>query len=188
MQELKLLDSLKKHHLGPRVGTRSEGQRVKAEIDAALRRTRETDVLLVDFSGVEVMSHSFADEVIAIPLSRLVAGEYGEKYIVARIERDDICEDVAAALRKRGLSMLRIRGATSRNCQPLGAISVELKGTLDVIAKHGPVSTGDLAKRLGLKLQACSNRVVELGRQRLIRRDRVEGERGLKHKNALAVA
>jgi len=188
MNELKLLDILKQQGLGPRVGTRPEGQRVKPQIDAALRATHEKDVLLLDCAGMEVVSHSFADEVIALPLSRLIAGEYGEKYLVVRIERDDICEDLGGALRKRNLALLRLRKNGRKHWEVLGALSTELRQTLELIAQEGPVSTGELAQRLGLKLQACSNRVVELGRLHLIRRERVEGERGLKHENALAMA
>ncbi len=188
MNDLKLLDILKKHALGARVGTRPEGQRVRPDIDAALRATREKDALLIDFDGMEVVSHSFADEVIAIPLSRLIAGEYGEKYLVVRIDRDDICEDLGSALRKRSLALLRLRRNGRKHWDVLGALSEELRETLELIAREGPASTGELAQRLELKLQACSNRVVELGRLRLIRRERVEGERGLKHENALAMA
>lgn len=188
MREVKLLDILKKHGLSPRVGLRQEGQRVRPDIEAELRATPEKEVLLLDFTGVEVMSHSFADEIIAIPLSRLVAGEHGEKYLVVRIGRDEVCDDLDGALRKRGLTLLRLHGADRNNWSVLGSLSQELQETLRRIGDEGPISTGSLAERLGLKLQACSNRVVELGRQKLIRRGRVEGERGVKHENRLAVA
>lgn len=188
MQEIRLLDILRKHDLGSRVGLREEGQRVKADIEAAIRAMKEKDVLLIDFTGVEVLSHSFADEIIALPLSRLVAREHGEKYLVIRIDKDELCEDLEGALRKRDLALLRLRGSGRRAWTVLGALSDELRETLKVIGDEGPIATGSLAERMGLKLQACSNRVVELGKQHLIRRSRVEGERGVKNENALAIA
>lgn len=187
MYEIKLIDVLKKYNLGSRVGLREEGQRVRPDIEAAIRAVKEKETLLIDFTGIEVMCHSFADEIIAIPLSRLIAGEYGEKRLVVRIDKDELCADLEAALNKRGLVLLRLRGNGHRNWSVLGNLSDELKNTLKVIGEEGPITTGSLADRMDLKLPACSNRVVELGKQRLICRVRVEGERGVKHENALAL-
>jgi DNA-binding MarR family transcriptional regulator len=91
------------------------------------------------------------------------------------------------ALKKRGLALLRLRGKDPKNWSVLGDLSKELADTLKVIGNEGSIPTGSLAEKMGLKIQACSNRVVELGRLHLIRRSRVEGERGVKHENALAI-
>jgi|GEM_PF-4833272 len=186
MPEIKFIDILRKHKLGARVGLRTEGHQVAPDIEDALRRIQEMETLIIDFADIEVMSHSFADETIAIPLSRLVAGEHGEKYLAVRIDKDELCVDLENALNKRGLVLLRLRGAGNRHWSILGTLSDELRKTAELIGNLRAVSAGDLAPRLGISLQACSNRVVELGKKRLIQRIRVEGERGVKYENVLA--
>ena len=65
MKEINLIEILRKHGLGSRDGLRDEGKLVKPDIQAAIQGIPEMETLLINFEGVEVLAHSFADEIIA---------------------------------------------------------------------------------------------------------------------------
>lgn len=56
--------------------TRSQGERVRGELEEHLTRLGEGDRLRIDFSGIEMMSPSFADECIA----KLAEGMGAERF------------------------------------------------------------------------------------------------------------
>jgi hypothetical protein len=188
LKRLKLIELLEKHKLGSRVGVREEGKMVAPDIETELQNLPERELLLLDFKGIEVFSHSFADEVIARSLSRLVSQEYGDKFFAVEIHQNELCEDLNGALVKRSLAMIRFVDAGLKRWEVLGSLGDELKETLHVIAEEGKASTGELAdKKKDVSLQAWSNRVMELSRLRLVRRDRITGERGVKYENSFIV-
>ena len=182
MKKINLLNLFVKHGLGPRVGIRSEGERVAVDVMEELKKIPEKELLIADFKGVEVFSHSFADEVIARPLLRLVNQEYGDKYFAVLMANDELRVDLDEALKRRDIAIIRFRDEELKTWEVLGVTNNQ--DTLKIISDHGPISTGEVAEKMGNQsIQACSNRVVELGRLRLIRRERIVGERGVKFEN-----
>lgn len=165
------------HDLPRRVGTRSEGQKVRpAMLEAVSAASR---VVVVDLQGVELLNSSFADEIVALPLQRVCSGEFGERYLVVVTPSLEVIQDVQLPLEKRNLTLMVFEGELTRKTWSLlGIRRSYFVDTLTEIMRLGEVSTGDLAKVLGISPQNCSNRLTELAARRLIQRDREFGVRG----------
>ena len=149
--------------------TRGSGRRVREALAEALERLPSGGVLYVDTRGVELMDYSFADEALGILVSRVAAGEYGDRYVVLVEEDRELVENIEASLRQRGLAMVRVDepGATP---QIVGEVPEHLVETLQAIQDAGSITNADLAARLGLNHTACNNRATRLFKLGLIHR------------------
>ena len=151
--------------------TRGTGRRVREALAEALEGLPSGGMLYVDTRGVELMDYSFADEALGILVSRVAAGEYGDRR-VALIEEDrELLENIEASLRQRALAMIRVDepGATP---QIVGEVPGHLVETLRVIHEAGSITNADLATKLGLNHTACNNRATRLLKLGLIHRSK----------------
>src|SRR5919202_1324579 len=149
--------------------TRGTGRRVREALAEALEELPSGGVLYVDTRGVELMDYSFADEALGILVSRVAAGEYGDRHVVLVEEDRELLENVEASLRQRALAMIRVDepGATP---QIVGDVPGHLVETLRVIHEAGSITNADLATKLGLNHTACNNRATRLFKLGLIHR------------------
>lgn len=169
---------LAQHGLPMRVGTRSEGERLKPIVLRLLDQCRELLVVL-DLTGVELVNSSFSDEVLALPLQRICGGEHGERYYVVLTPTLEVIQDAQLPLEKRDLTVMVFVGEEiGREWHLLGTKKSFFDSTLTEIMRAGSMATGDLAKALDISLQNCSNRLAELGKRRLVQREKEFGVRG----------
>ena len=149
--------------------TRGTGRRVREALAEALEGLPSGGVLYVDTRGVELMDYSFADEALGILVSRVAAGEYGDRHVVLVEEGRELLENIEASLRQRDLAMIRVDepGATP---QIVGEVPEHLVETLRVIYEAGSITNADLAAKLGLNHTACNNRATRLLKLGLIHR------------------
>lgn len=150
---------------------------MQPDVLGALERC-EQRVAIIDLAGVDLINSSFADETIALPLQRLVNRELGEKYLVVETPSLELVVDLQLPLQKRDLSLLTFTPAIGDSWTILGVCKSYFEETLMKIMSSGASTTGALAQSLGLSAQACSNRLAELGRRRLIVREREFGGGG----------
>jgi hypothetical protein len=61
--------------------TRETGREVRSLIGRELGDSPAGSLLTLDFAGVGIIDFSCADECLAKVVTRLIAGEYGEKYL-----------------------------------------------------------------------------------------------------------
>ncbi len=149
--------------------TRGTGRRVREALAEALEGLPSGGVLYVDTRGVELMDYSFADEALGILVSRVAAGEYGEKGVVL-VEGDrELLENIEASLRQRGLAMIRV-DEPGASPQIVGEVPEHLVETLHTIQDAGSITNADLAAKLGLNHTACNNRATRLFKLGLIHR------------------
>jgi hypothetical protein len=149
--------------------TRATGRRVREALAEALEGLPSGGVLYVDTRDVELMDYSFADEALGIMVSRVAAGEYGDRHVVLVEEGRELLENIEASLRQRGLAMIRVDepGATP---QIVGEVPEHLVETLRAIYEAGSITNADLAAKLGLNHTACNNRATRLLKLGLIHR------------------
>jgi len=151
---------------GVRLGTRSEGERARLDLIAALAALPPAGRLVVSLDGVEVLSGSFADEAIGKALQLLVAGAYGDRTMILRAPSADRTEDLSDKLEQRKLAMLCvIDGAWSI----VGRLAAPLRETLARVIERGTVTGKDLAETLGIPANTCHNRIRRLVDLRLVR-------------------
>ncbi len=149
--------------------TRGTGRRVREALAGALEELPSGGVLYVDTRGVELMDYSFADEALGILVSRVAAGEYGDRHVVLVEEDRELLENIEASLRQRDLAMIRVDepGAAPRI---VGEVPEHLVETLRAIQDAGSITNADLAAKLGLNHTACNNRATRLLKLGLIHR------------------
>ena len=62
--------------------TRPSGQVIRGRIERDIAKEENGAVIALDFARIGVIDYSCADEIVAKLMSRLLGGEYGNRYIV----------------------------------------------------------------------------------------------------------
>lgn len=136
-------------------------------------------VVILDLSGLEMINSSFADEVIATPLQRVLNGELGERYLVVDTPSRELLEDAQLPLERRDLSLLCFHGFPGDEWWLAGVERPVFRPLLELLMKHGKMETGAIARYFGdTSVQNYSNRLTELARRGLIKRSRDYGVKG----------
>jgi len=157
--------------------TRETGQTVRSIIARELGTLPAGSVMTLDFSGVGIIDFSCADECIAKLVTRLIAGEYGEKYLRLAGLGESQRENVHVALERKRLPALLVHPDGAWDC--LGTITPHLRETLHLLAARGHLSAREMVGLLNLELTASSTRLGSLHRLRLARRhERTIGDGG----------
>jgi hypothetical protein len=157
--------------------TRETGREVRELIARELVAMAPGSVMTLDFSGVGIIDYSCADECFAKLLTRLIAGEYGEKFLRLTGLGESQRENVQVALERKRLPALLVHADHSWDL--LGRITPHLRETLRVVTERRRVSAREMVGLLDLELTTSSTRLGSLHRQRLVkRRERAIGEGG----------
>lgn len=157
--------------------TRDTGRAVRAILAREITALVPGTVLTLDFSGVGIIDFSCADECLAKLVSRLLAGEYGEKYLLLAGLGESQRENIHVALERKRLPALLAGPGASWDC--LGTITPHLSETLRLVVERGRLSARELVGLLSLELTTSSTRLGGLHQRRLVRRrERAIGEGG----------
>lgn len=155
---------------GHRVGTRAEGEAARADLLAALSAVPSDGQLTVSLEGVEVLSGSFADELIAKTYQLLVSGLYEDRTMLVSTPSVELTEGLDDKLTQRRLAMLCIRdGAWS----VLGQLAEPHRETLALVIERGTTSAKELAEALEIPPNACHQRLRRLVDLRLVLQERI---------------
>jgi len=148
--------------------TRSSGQVIRRRIEREIEKEKNGEVIALDFSKVGIIDYSCADEVIAKLISRLLGGEYGDKYIFLTGLNENKKENIEVALERKDLAVM----AEMKNGQKLllGNLNNYLKETLEVIAKKGKITAKELSEIMKLEMNTSGTRLLNLYKKRLVKR------------------
>jgi hypothetical protein len=139
----------------------------------------DTDVLYrLDFSGLAAVDYSAADEMLGKLLPRLVADEFGGKYLCLAGLTPAQMENVSVALERRGLAVAAEARRGGWTC--LGKLNPWLRETFDMVYDHRSISARDLSERLRLALNNGSTRLIALYRSRLVTRRELLSPKGFR--------
>lgn len=153
---------------GTHLVTRETGRAVRGVITRELEGLAAGEVLTLDFTGVGIVDFSCADECLAKLVTRLIAGEFGERYLLLTGLGESQRENVQVALERKRLPALLVNADGTWDC--LGTVTPHLRETLRLVTARVRISARELAKLLGLELTTSSTRLGALHRQRLVRR------------------
>jgi hypothetical protein len=157
--------------------TRETGQAVRSMLAREIAALGAGEVMTLDFSGVGIIDFSCADECLAKLVTRLIAGEYGEKYLRLAGLGPSQRENIHVALERKRLPALLVQPDGSWDC--LGTITPHLRETLRLLVERHRISARELMGLLDLELTAASTRLGSLHRLRLAsRRERPMGDGG----------
>lgn len=149
---------LAKHTGRTSFATRSYAAELRLAISEASAQVREDRLLEIDFSGVEAITVSFADELVGKLAAERRA--YGPEDSFLRITdaSEEVTETIEVALERRGLFVVFHRDGTAE----LLAAPPHLQQTYAAALELGQFSARDLAIKLGLKPPAANNRIKAL--------------------------
>jgi hypothetical protein len=148
--------------------TRQSGQVIRERVEKEIEKEKDGEIIALDFSKVGIIDYSCADEVVAKLISRLLSGEYGDKYIVLTGLNENQKENIEVALDRKELAVL----AQMRDGKQvlLGSLNNYLKETLNLIIKKGKITATDLSKNMKLEMNTSGTRLLNLHKKRLVKR------------------
>ncbi len=168
--------------------TRETGVVIRERLERELIADADPTVASLDFSGVGVVDYSCADEVIAKLISRLLSGEYGDKFIVLTGLSSNQMENIEVALERKKLSVLSVKEAGDWHV--IGFLNNYLRKTLVSVMGRGSITLRELAEEVGIGLNTGGTRLLNLYKKRLIWRSEEvskEGGRQFVYKSLTAV-
>lgn len=148
--------------------TRPTGQAVRERIERNLEQERDGSVIGLDFSKVGVIDYSCSDEIVAKLLSRLLADEYGDKYLVLLGMNDNQRENIEVALERKELAVIMEAGNGERTV--LGNLNKYLRDTLAFVADRKKATARDLSEAKKIEPNTSGTRLLNLYKKRLVRR------------------
>ena len=86
--------------------TRPSGQVIRERVERDIEKEDDGAVIALDFSKIGIVDYSCADEIVAKVISRLLSGEYGDRYIVLSGLNENQKENIEVALERKDLSAM----------------------------------------------------------------------------------
>jgi len=148
--------------------TRPSGQKIRNRIEKDIENEKDGTVIALDFSKIGIIDYSCADEIVAKLISRLLSGEYGDKYIILTGLNENQKENIEVALEKKELAVM----AQMKNGKKilLGNLNNYLKQTLNLILKKGKITAKELSEAMKLEANTSGTRLLNLHKKRVVRR------------------
>ncbi len=159
--------------------TRPTGAAVRSAIEALLAERNPPTITTIDFSRVNLIDFSCADEIVAKLLLRHVETAHGEAHFVYfRGMREEHLDAVEAVLQHRHLALVRERAG-----QPelLGHVDLDERRHWEAVRVAGPVWAPAVSASLGAPLALSERTLERLWQRRLVLRgtDGFDVPRGL---------
>ena len=148
--------------------TRPSGQTIRERIERDLEKEPDGAVVALDFSKIGVIDYSCADEIVTKLLSRLLSGEYGDKYLLLTGLNENQKENIEVAIERKDLAIAADLKSDGRVV--LGSLNNYLKDTLDFIMKKKKATAKDLADAKKIEANTSGTRLLNLYKKRLVKR------------------
>lgn len=155
--------------------TRSVAAELRISLSEALAQVRDDGLLEVDFDGVEALTVSFADELVAKLAAERRAYGPEDLFLLISSATEEVAETIEVALERRGLFIVH---KTREGSSELLAAPDHLKQTFSVAVELGRFNARELADRMGLKPPAANNRIKALAEAGALVRAREAPARG----------
>ncbi len=148
--------------------TRPSGQAIRERIEKDMAKEPEGAVIALDFSKIGIIDYSCADEIVTKLVSRLLSGEYGDKYLMLAGLNENQKENIEVALERKDLAVMAEMRDGSRAV--LGNLNNYLKDTLDFIVKKKKVTSRELSDAKKVEANTSGTRLLNLYKKRLVKR------------------
>lgn len=148
--------------------TRETGRQMRETLEERLQAEPEEAIVLLDFKAVGILDYSCADEIVAKLISRLNAGEYGNRYLLLRGLNATQKENIEVALERKRLAALLLK--EDKSWEVLGILNNYLRETLEEVMREGRITARDLAEVEDLEINTSSTRLANLYKLQLVQR------------------
>ena len=154
--------------------TRIAAAEIRAKIQVEMNGIQPGDSLEIDLAGVEAMTISYADELIAkLAAERRIYGTSDWFFSISNAT-EEVAETVEVALKRRNLFLVH---ETAHGVELLAA-SDHLRDTYDTALELHEFTASDLAEHLGISLPAANNRIKALSSAGAVIRQRSDPAQG----------
>ena len=153
------------------LGGRPIGDKIREQVIIQIKNNPLDTIMPLDFSQVQFLDYSCADELICKLVRRIMIRDFSERYISIYAVNDIVRENLEAALKERKMTVSGI----DKNNQIIlyGDISQEMKETYNFAVKREMFTARDIAEA-GLvpdkKINSASNRIAKLYDMALVRK------------------
>ena len=128
--------------------TRPTGAAVRTEIELLLSELRGPSLTVIDFSHVNLLDFSCADEVVAKLLLRFPADRpVPESYFLVRGAKDVHLDAIETALERHGLALV-VEGDEGASTI-IGCVDAAARAAWEAVARRGQAGADDVAMELG---------------------------------------
>ena len=148
--------------------TRPSGQVIRERIERDIAQEEDGAIVALGFSKIGIIDYSCADEIVAKLISRLLSGEYGDKYITLTGLNENQKENIEVALERKDLAVMAEMQDGKKIL--LGSLNNYLKETLNLILKKGRITAKDLSESMKLEANTSGTRLLNLYKKRLVKR------------------
>jgi len=158
-----------------------QGEEHEPILDDLVRKDTTDATVAFDLRGVKYLGYSYAKPTIRKILKRRNRGEYGERRLFLVSQIDDLfLEGIRAALREEKLVMHVAPSPPDigRDGQLIGRATQALNETFEVLLRHAPITTGELANYLDTYPQNAKNRIDRLLEMGIVAREKVQSSTG----------
>jgi MFS superfamily sulfate permease-like transporter len=148
--------------------TRQSGQVIRNRIEHEIEKEENGEVIALDFTNIGIIDFSCADEVVAKLVSRLLSGEYGDKYIVLAGLNENQRENIEVALERKDLAVI----AEERNGKKflIGSLNNYLRETLDSMQQRDCITAKELSEAMKIEMNTSGTRLLNLYKKKLVKR------------------
>jgi hypothetical protein len=148
--------------------TRPSGQNIRERIERDIDKEPDGSVVALDFAKIGVIDYSCADEIVTKLVSRLLAGEYGDKYLLLSGLNENQKENIEVAIERKDLAVVAEMRGGSRVV--LGNLNNYLKDTLDFIIRKKKTTSRELSEAKRVEANTSGTRLLNLYKKRLVKR------------------
>jgi hypothetical protein len=156
------------------LATRSKGRAIRAELEDQISQERPDDVVIIDFTGLEAMTISLADEFLGRFYTSVASGDISASLVLLTGLNEENLATVSICLERRELA-----AAAIINGEPvLVGAPAYLAETYMQAVTLGSFTALDLADKLAVSAQNMNNRLKRLVEAGAVRRRRIASSRG----------
>lgn len=148
---------------------RELGEKLLDRLTAHLRDSEPDSATPLDFSKIQFVDISAADEFLCKLLMRIASGELGTRYIYIQGANESVRETFEAVLKLRDLAAL-CKDGDERLI--LGVLKTPMREALDVMLAARQGTSAELAQRLDKNINIACNRLNALQKMGLVCRTR----------------
>lgn len=145
--------------------TRPTGAAVRRVIEREVRDRPAAHVTTLDFSRVNLLDFSCADEVVAKLLLQYTADDAPAGYVTFRGLHDGHLDPIEAVLERHALALVSWHDGTA---ELFGAVTAEERDCWETVRGHGPIGMADVAVHLNITPAEAGARLQRLVHRRLV--------------------
>jgi DNA-binding transcriptional ArsR family regulator len=148
-----------------------DGENAYKALKSKLLETPEGHPLILKLPPAQLIDCAYAVASLVRLGHEITKGAYGERCLMLEGLSESSVTNLSAAIRwsKRRVVFLAIE--PEGQWRPVGPLGPDHLQTLELVARHGSMTVGVLAKKYRLRITAASNRLKRLYDLRLIRRE-----------------